>query len=122
MLYPTLQPMQAQPWLKASVYGMYELLALCDDMGHEERPEQPAKLAPFHALISPGSEAHLFLSLERLLRSAEIERQGAETEKAANECILAYGVRYGMVSDAVLTRIMDLFGTTDYQLGRYTVV
>jgi len=112
---------QAQPWLKASAFGTFELLALSKDVGNETRPEQPASLEPFLSLISPGSEAHLLLSLERLLRAAEIERQGAETEKAAKACILAHSVRYGMVSDPVLTRIMDVLGSTDYYMGRYAV-
>ena len=94
---------------------------MCCDVGNEARPEQPARLAPFLSLIAPGTEAHLLLSLECLLRSAEIERQGPETEKAAKECILAHSVRYGMVSDAVLTRIMDVLGSTDSYMGRYTV-
>ena len=100
---------------------MYELLALCRDVGNETRPDQPASLAPFMSLISPGTEAHLFLSLERLLRAAEIERQGPETETAAKACILAHSVRYGMISDQVLTRIMDVLGSTDYYMGRYTI-
>ena len=71
------------------------------------------------ALPPHSKKAHLFLSLERLLKSAEIDRQGPGTEAAAKECILAHSVRYGMISDAVLTRIMDVMGSTDYHLGRY---
>ena len=113
--------MQAQPWLKASIFGFFELLALCKDVGNETKPDQPASLVPFLSLISPGTESHLFLTLERLLRAAEIERQGLETERAAKECILAHSVRYGMVSDPVLTRIMDVIGSADFYMGRYTV-
>ena len=110
---------QAQPWIKASAYGIYELLANCLDLESGGGPEHAARLAPFLALVAPGTEAHLFLSLERLLKSAEVDRQSPSTEAAAKECILAHSVRYGMVSDAVLTRIMDVMGGTDYHLGRY---
>ena len=49
--------LQAQPWLKASAYGIYELLANCEDLeSGGGSPEQAAKLSPFLALVSPGSE------------------------------------------------------------------
>ncbi len=81
-------PSDERLWLRAAMYGVYELLALCDDVGHEAEPEQPAKLTPMLALVAPGTEAHLLLSLERLLRAGEISRTGPETEQAAKECIL----------------------------------
>ncbi|GAX80730.1 hypothetical protein CEUSTIGMA_g8165.t1 [Chlamydomonas eustigma] len=108
-------------WLKASAYGLYELLANCQDVGNESDPGQLAQLTPLMALVAPGSEAHLLLTLERLLRAGQIAKTSPETEQAAKECILAHSLRYGKVSDASLTKIMGIMGSLDACLGRYSL-
>jgi hypothetical protein len=87
----TLGAEQGRLWLKASAYGLYELLVNCQDVGNESDPGQLAQLTSLMALVAPGSESHLFLTLERLLRAGQIAKASSETEQAAKECVLVSG-------------------------------
>ena len=112
---------EEQLWLKSSVYGLFELLALCNDSAKSD-PTIPASLSQLIAPVAPGSEPHLLLSLDRLLRAGEKARTGPETEAAAKDAIVAYGVRYGLIGDAVLTKIMDALAMVpESDLGRYSI-
>lgn len=96
---------EIRPWLRASAYAAYELAALCSDVGHETLPAAPRSLAAHQAIVAPASDSHLLLTLEALLRAGEQAKDGAETQAAARECILAHGARYGKVSDIVLAQV-----------------
>jgi hypothetical protein len=112
---------EEQLWLKCAVYGLYELSALCKD-GAKSDPSIPASLSNLVAAVAPGSETHLLLALDRLLRAGERERTGPNTEAAAKDAIMAYGIRYGLIGDKTLTMIMDTLAKVQDDLGRYSIV
>lgn len=111
---------EEQLWIKCSVYGLFELSALCSDDSKTD-PSIPASLSQLVAAVAPGSEPHLLLALDRLLRAGEQARTGPDTEAAAKDAIMAYGVRYGPIGDRILTQLMDALSKIQSDLGRYTI-
>uniref|UniRef100_A0A7R9VHC9 SET domain-containing protein n=1 Tax=Chlamydomonas euryale TaxID=1486919 RepID=A0A7R9VHC9_9CHLO len=112
---------EVQPWLRASAYSAYFLQALGSDVGKKDQLAVPRSLLPYVAIVAPASDVHLLLTLEVLLRAAEQAKDSKETESATRACILAATLRYGNMSQGLLTKILDAIIKRDSYMGIFTV-
>lgn len=86
----------------------------------------PGAVTPAAALLNPlfasslaGSDDHLFLAMDTLLRSAEsFPRDDPRVGEATKVCLRAHLLRYGRVSDAVLQQLIRARSQTPYYLDR----
>ncbi len=66
-----------------------------------------------------GSDEHLFLAMDTLLRAAESHaRDDPRVGEATKVCLRAHLLRYGRVSDAVLQQLIRARSQTPYYLDR----
>lgn len=134
---------QVRVWVRASLYRAYRMLAMLKDLPQkggppssslfakpqpgEQRPfsnpEVPQGLAKIIESVAAGSDDHLFLAMDTLLRSAEsFPRDDPRVGEATKVCLRAHLLRYGRVSDAVLQQLIRARSQTPYYLDRATQV
>ena len=97
---------------------MYELLAVCTDDQQSLRPFE--LLAPLMEALAKGSDGHFFLLAECLERVSALYGRDSEQAKLALQQLLKAAVlRYGKLSDAVVTAVLGEKARVDCYLGRY---
>ncbi|KXZ52407.1 hypothetical protein GPECTOR_9g451 [Gonium pectorale] len=133
---------QTRTWLRASAYDAYRVRAMIRDLpaggggglaglfgggaGAEDAPFSdpvaPRELADMMDAIAPGTDPHLYLSLEALTRGAErYGRTDPRVVEATKACLHAHILRYGRVSDGVLRKLLEARMQSVHYLGRLTI-
>ncbi|PNW71670.1 hypothetical protein CHLRE_16g664000v5 [Chlamydomonas reinhardtii] len=132
---------RVRQWLRNSAYAAYFTLAVIRDLPDGSGPgdlgglfgrtgaaapfgdpEAPTRLAGMVEAVAPGSDLHLYLTLEALSRTAEAyDREDPRVAEATKSCLRAHILRYGVVSDAVLRSLLEARSRTQHYLGRITL-
>ncbi|KAG2441895.1 hypothetical protein HXX76_003502 [Chlamydomonas incerta] len=132
---------RVRQWLRNSAYAAYFTLAVIRDLPDGSGPgglgglfgrtgaaapfgdpEAPTRLAGMVEAVAPGSDLHLYLTLEALSRTAEAyDREDPRVAEATKACLRAHILRYGVVSDAVLRALLEARSRTQHYLGRITL-
>ncbi|GLI66882.1 hypothetical protein VaNZ11_010880, partial [Volvox africanus] len=138
---------QLRSWLRAAAYDAYYSRAVILDLtdsreaqsgadGQEgsllfggdrtapfSDPSIPAELAEVVSEVAPGTDLHLYLTLETLSRSAEAyPRDDPRVADATKTCLRAHILRYGRTSDAVLRELLQARSNHPHYLGRVSLL
>ncbi|GIL88422.1 hypothetical protein Vretimale_14985 [Volvox reticuliferus] len=137
---------QLRLWLRAAAYNAYYTRAAIRDLPDSRKveggvdngggsllfgrgltapfsdPVTPTELAEVVSEVAPGTDLHLYLTLETLSRSAEAyPRDDPRVADATKACLRAHILRYGRTSDAVLRELLQARSNHPHYLGRVSL-
>lgn len=99
---------QSQTWIQASLFRLYELLSTALFMLDESDPRLLELLQALAANVCPGSDAHLFWSMQYRGEVEALEgRMDAGFRHADKLCQQAYGVRYGRLTKGLYRKLLE---------------
>ncbi|GIL64207.1 hypothetical protein Vafri_18177, partial [Volvox africanus] len=138
---------QLRSWIRAAAYDAYYMRAVIRDLPNSREaqggadaeggslllgrdrtapfsdPLIPAELAEVVSEVAPGTDLHLYLTLETLSRSAEAyPRDDPRVADATKACLRAHILRYGRTSDAVLRELLQARSNHPHYLGRVSLL
>lgn len=98
-------------WLRASVYGLYRLLAEYRELlapGDSEGQLAALRVsADILDSVARGSDAHAFAAVRLLARASAAHGTGSvRTREAELACLRAHGARYGPIDGALARRLV----------------